>query len=134
MGVDELALTVVVQGVGIADQRRTGPVAQVALVWGLDARIRQWVVLEEGLRRRLRVLGVDAEERRLVEMLGRLRLEVGELVAAGDAPGGPVVDDDRVALDAVDRRVVGVLAAIEDRVSVRVEVGERRWRLATAAS
>ena len=55
------------------------------------------ILLQELLGRLLRVLAVDGQERHLLAALAHLPLEERELEAAGPAPGGPLVDHDRIS-------------------------------------
>ena len=63
------------------------------------------------------VLRVDAEEGDPLAVAGRELLQGRELVAAGDAPGGPDVGDDRVAAQRRDPLLVGVGAARQQLVA-----------------
>src|SRR6478672_2946787 len=124
--VDELAFTVVEGGVGeaaVAAERVEDLFAGIAVA-GVGDRL----LFEERLGGIGIVFGVHAEEGDPLAVAGGELLQHRELEAAGAAPGGPDVDDDRVAGERGDSLLVGVDPVREELVCLLVQGGQRRWR------
>ncbi len=92
------------------------------------ARVGDRRLFEEGLGGVVGVLGVDAEEGDPLAVAGRELLQDRELEAAGPAPGGPDVGDDRVSPQRRDPLFEGVGPAGEQLVRLLVQGGQRRRR------
>src|ERR1044072_1093143 len=105
-GVHELAFVVVESGGG---QREgvsgVGDVPAGVLVAGIGNRL----LSEEGARRVVGILAVDAEEGDALAVVRRRLLEVWELEAAGAAPRGPDVEHYGVTAQGGDPLLISVL-------------------------
>ena len=121
--VDELAGAVVEGGVGEAEGgvERVGDLLVGVGVAGVGDR----GLFEEGGGGVVGVLRVDPEEGDPLAVTRRELLQDRELEAAGAAPGGPDVGDDRVALQRGDPLFVGVGPAREQLVGLGVQRRQR---------
>src|SRR5713226_6378828 len=78
------------------------------------------------------VLRVDAEEAHLAAVLACQPLEKGELVTAGPAPGGPLVDHDRTTPQRGQASFEALRATVEDLVGLAADLGEGRGGRSTS--
>jgi hypothetical protein len=133
--IDEIKLVLVDAGMDI--DQLAGPVVEARGGEGLGraaeilgdlqirvgvGRVGQRQLREELLGWPLGVVRVDAEEGDLVAALLRERLEPRELEAAGAAPRGPLVDDDREAPQLAGALVERLGAAGEQLVRLRADL------------
>src|SRR5215213_6931863 len=124
--IDQLTLAVIEGRVGKAE---AGAEALFDVLVGVGvARVGDGRLREEGVCGVLGVPTVDSEERDPSPILGRHPLQGGELEAAGPAPRGPYIDDDRISAQRLDSLLVGVPPAVQQLVGLPVQRGQRRRR------
>src|SRR5262245_55426585 len=123
LGVDALPAAVV-EGRGGEALRDAEQLRDVAV--GIDeAWVRNRDLAEELLRRAVRVLRVHGEEGDPLSAPHRLLLEERELVAAGPAPGRPLVDHDGVSAQGGKLAAKRVGSALDQLTGLPVESRQR---------